>query len=609
GEHSGFLLVLSPHSMADKNGGLRCTFSAPGHSAALLRGLAALRAQGQLLDVVLMVNNEPFPVHKATLAACSDYFRAMFTGGMREASQDVIELKGLSAKGLKRIVDFAYSAEVTLDLDCIQDVLGAAVFLQMEPVVELCQEFLKSAMSVETCLNIGQMATTFSLASLKESVDSFTFAHFLQISEQEDFLHLPLERLIFFLRSNQLKNCGEINLFRAAVRWLQHDSSRRDSAGPLLGHIRFPLMSPAELVDGVQSVPVMVEDGACRRYLLEAFNYRLLPFRQHQLQSPRTGIRSDTVSLAAFGGTPYTDNDRAVSGRIFALTVDTTSSCSSSSSRQFRELPPMETSCSHVCVAVLDNFVYVTGGQRLQYRSGEGAVDSCSRYDPHLNQWLRLRPLNEARIQFQLDAVQGRLYATGGRNRTGSLASVECYSPGRDEWSQVRPLLRRTWGHASTPLGGRLYLSGGYGVTAEDKRALYCYLPGDDVWQCKSPMNEPRVLHCMASAKGRVYSLGGRMDHADRCFDVLHTEYYLPETDQWTSVCPMRAGQSEAGCCALGGRIYVVGGYNWHLNNVTSIVQVYNVEADEWERDLHFPESFAGVACAPLVLPQTFTQR
>lgn len=97
--------------------------------------------------------------------------RAMFAGGMREASQDVIELKGLSAKGLKHIIDFAYSAEVTLDLDCIQDVLGAAVFLQMVPVVELCEEFLKSAMSVETCLNIGQMATTFSLASLKESVD------------------------------------------------------------------------------------------------------------------------------------------------------------------------------------------------------------------------------------------------------------------------------------------------------------------------------------------------------------------------------------------------------------------------------------------------------
>lgn len=51
----------------------------------------------------------------------------MFTGGMRESNQETIELQGLSARGLKHIIDFAYSSEVTLDLDCIQDVLGACV--------------------------------------------------------------------------------------------------------------------------------------------------------------------------------------------------------------------------------------------------------------------------------------------------------------------------------------------------------------------------------------------------------------------------------------------------------------------------------------------------
>ncbi|MGH0166484.1 UNVERIFIED_CONTAM: hypothetical protein FKN15_074474 [Acipenser sinensis] len=60
--------------MANKNSTLRCTFSAPGHSTTLLQGLATLRAQGQLLDVVLAINEEQFQVHKAVLASCSDYF-------------------------------------------------------------------------------------------------------------------------------------------------------------------------------------------------------------------------------------------------------------------------------------------------------------------------------------------------------------------------------------------------------------------------------------------------------------------------------------------------------------------------------------------------------
>ena len=74
---------LLPHSMADKNGALKCTFSAPGHSTSLLQGLAALRAQGQLLDVVLTVNRETFHAHKVVLAACSDYFRCARAPGWR----------------------------------------------------------------------------------------------------------------------------------------------------------------------------------------------------------------------------------------------------------------------------------------------------------------------------------------------------------------------------------------------------------------------------------------------------------------------------------------------------------------------------------------------
>uniref|UniRef100_A0A3Q2LPA8 Kelch like family member 26 n=2 Tax=Equus TaxID=9789 RepID=A0A3Q2LPA8_HORSE len=531
----------------------------------------------------------------------SAFCRAMFTGGMREASQDIIELKGVSARGLRHIIDFAYSAEVTLDLDCVQDVLGAAVFLQMLPVVELCEEFLKAAMSVETCLNIGHMATTFSLASLKESVDAFTFRHFLQIAEEEDFLHLPLERLVFFLQSNRLQSCAEIDLFRAAVRWLQHDPARRPRASHVLCHIRFPLMRSSDLVDSVQTLDIMVEDVLCRQYLLEAFNYQVLPFRQHEMQSPRTVVRSDVPSLVAFGGTPYTDSDRSVSSKVYQLPEP--------GARHFRELTEMEVGCSHTCVAVLDNFVYVAGGQHLQYRSGEGAVDACYRYDPHLNRWLRLQAMQESRIQFQLNVLCGMVYATGGRNRAGSLASVERYCPRRNEWGYACSLKRRTWGHAGAAAGGRLYISGGYGISVEDKKALHCYDPVADQWEFKAPMSEPRVLHAMVGAAGRIYALGGRMDHVDRCFDVLAVEYYMPETDQWTSVSPMRAGQSEAGCCLLDRKIYIVGGYNWRLNNVTGIVQVYNTETDEWERDLHFPESFAGIACAPVLLPRAGTRR
>ncbi|RMB89809.1 hypothetical protein DUI87_33824 [Hirundo rustica rustica] len=81
-----------PSSMADKNSTLKCTFSAPGHSTTLLQGLASLRAQAQLLDVILTINNEVFQVHKVVLAACSDYFRITELWLRLETTSKVIKL-------------------------------------------------------------------------------------------------------------------------------------------------------------------------------------------------------------------------------------------------------------------------------------------------------------------------------------------------------------------------------------------------------------------------------------------------------------------------------------------------------------------------------------
>ena len=60
------------------------------------------------------------------MVACSDYFRAMLTGPgkMKESRQDSVELKGVSAQGLKAVVDFAYTGKIKLSLQNLEEVLS-----------------------------------------------------------------------------------------------------------------------------------------------------------------------------------------------------------------------------------------------------------------------------------------------------------------------------------------------------------------------------------------------------------------------------------------------------------------------------------------------------
>jgi len=44
-------------------------------------------------DVQLKVGRTLFPAHRMALAADNDYFYAMFTNGMKETNQGVIELR------------------------------------------------------------------------------------------------------------------------------------------------------------------------------------------------------------------------------------------------------------------------------------------------------------------------------------------------------------------------------------------------------------------------------------------------------------------------------------------------------------------------------------
>ena len=65
------------------------------------------------------------------LAACSDYFRAMFTDPMKERNQNEINLSGVDAHGLELVLDYIYTSKLSLNLANIQTVLSTATHLQI----------------------------------------------------------------------------------------------------------------------------------------------------------------------------------------------------------------------------------------------------------------------------------------------------------------------------------------------------------------------------------------------------------------------------------------------------------------------------------------------
>ncbi|NXF12475.1 ZBT17 protein, partial [Smithornis capensis] len=105
----------------------------PQHSRQVLEQLNQQRQLGLLCDCTFVVDGIDFKAHKAVLAACSDYFRMLFVD-----QKDVVHLDISNAAGLGQVLEFMYTAKLSLSPDNVEDVLAVAGFLQMQEIVSAC---------------------------------------------------------------------------------------------------------------------------------------------------------------------------------------------------------------------------------------------------------------------------------------------------------------------------------------------------------------------------------------------------------------------------------------------------------------------------------------
>ncbi|KAJ9587276.1 hypothetical protein L9F63_019207 [Diploptera punctata] len=427
-------------------------FESPSHTSTLLCGLNTLRTKGLLLDVTLVADGEAFQAHRVVLASCSDYFRAMFTDAMRESRQSEICLNGVTAAGMRLLLDYAYTSRLALNLANIQDVLSAASHVQVVAVVEACSNYLQAQLDLDNCIDIATIAETYSLSQLRHRVYRFMSGHLHEFSRSPDFHRLAPQQLEYLLSCDFPVDCPEEEVLRIVVHWLMSEPRQRlNSAQRLLRRIHFAEITPWD-VDAVlqqtalgQHLYRLVLSETCRQSRVHASN--LVPASKSSPLVNSRGMELAVVKVGGFG--------------IGGITNEITYFLPSVGKwRHLTSIPHVE-QCNFG-TAVLDNDLYVVGGcfnQSLQ----ENIHPFGFRYSPRYNKWTTMAPMQRERCRFSLNVLSGHLYAIGGASEVDDeeeVSACECYNPETDSWESVRPLpgyrtqhAGATWSHASSYQG------------------------------------------------------------------------------------------------------------------------------------------------------------
>ncbi|XP_014071852.1 zinc finger and BTB domain-containing protein 7A isoform X2 [Salmo salar] len=114
----------------------------PEHSADILGSLNKQRLSGLLCDVLLITQEREFTAHRSVLASCSSYFHKLFTSGPKASQQNVYTIDFVAAEALGALLDFAYTATLTVSHSSVGDILAAARLLEIPPVQEVCTHLL-----------------------------------------------------------------------------------------------------------------------------------------------------------------------------------------------------------------------------------------------------------------------------------------------------------------------------------------------------------------------------------------------------------------------------------------------------------------------------------
>ncbi|KAL8611034.1 hypothetical protein ACOMHN_042650 [Nucella lapillus] len=579
------------------NGDIHRMDERPEHGMKILQGLSKLKMDLILCDVTLIAEENCFAAHRVILASCSDYFRSMFTSGMRESNQKEIELKGITAKGLEKTLAVIYTSTTTLDGDDIFDVIAAATHLQVTPVIEFCERNFLSGMTTSNFYDFINTAKLYSMNNALKQIDVFI---------AKNLMHIAKEGTLHLLTYDQMWNClnseklclREIDIFHITWEWLRQDAGMGDHAPALMRLIRFPLISPADLVHHVQRVDLMMSNPELRQMVLAALNYHVVPHSQPLLTSPSTRLRSFVMRLVSVGGReihPYP----CLHDEILVFDAKITSN--SLLNRQ--EIAALPSALSHMQVLVFNNFLYVLGGCTTQCAHGESAVNSVLRYDPRFDSWFQVCPMMNKRAYFFAGALNNKIYSVGGKFKDGSLATAECYDPATNTWDLIASMPMSYHAHAGAVYGNYIYVSGGYSgnhFTPDMQR----YDPITNQWEDMAAMLTPRGWHVMCATHDKLFVFGGcNLNVNQQAQPEMQSECYDPSSDQWTIIAPLSVSHKEASCVVYNDNIYVLGGYNVQTKTGQKLVSKYDIYTGIWETVGALPRSLTGVGYCTFKLP------
>jgi len=258
------------------------------------------------------------------------------------------------------------------------------------------------------------------------------------------------------------------------------------------------------------------------------------------------------------------------------LTIILLVSCSAAAYAEWQSLPAPPVARVEAMTAVEANgAVYLIGGSDRHeadaavYRYGsEGAWQAVASM-PY--------PLTQGAAVF----LDGKIYLAGGFDGRVLRPELLHYDIAADIWNVGPAVPEGRFGYSLEALDGKLYLTGGASLLYESVGDnCWRYDPAASTWEELSPMNTPRKQHGSAVLDGKLAVFGGISFDAGTRQTLTSMEIYNQADDSWTAGAPMPVAFAQGASGMAGNAGWACGG--WQDGSLSPSCYVYHADTASW---------------------------
>ncbi|CAP23503.1 LOW QUALITY PROTEIN: Protein CBR-KEL-1, partial [Caenorhabditis briggsae] len=569
------------------------------------QNLNSMRCQQELCDVTL----EAYPIqghsleegavkdelngpqhihaHRIILSASSSYFRAMFTGGLREASQRVVPIKEVDVEVLSQLIDYMYTGRMRIEEMNVQTILATANLLQLTCVRDACARFMLELLDVTNCVGMAEFRA-HACHQLAHAAQLYTKQHFVEIIDNEELLSLDKDAFYDLIQDDRITVPNEKPVMQAVLNWVNHDEQNRKMyLGELMSNVRLPLLGDDYLLEKCRNDETIKKDVACLNVIIEGI---------HQLKLGCSSSSNDREEMnrkwfVAREPMPESQHIMIVGGQ--APKAITNVDLFDPDSQLWSSCAPLPQRRCRSGVTMCNGFVYTTGGF-----NGAQRVKSVDYYDPRTDTWRSANQMSARRSTHGMTTCHNILYAVGGFDGTTGLASSEYFEPKTGSWFPLPSMSTRRSSVGVAAIADDIYAIGGFdGVSKQCLNTVEIFDRRAHKWRPGPSMLNVRSGAGVTVYDNKIVAVGGHKG------PEIHRSAEILIGEEWMELASMSIPRRNTAATALNGLLYAVGGDDGSSNLSTiECIQLSERSEAQWkivDAPMSQGRSYAGIALIP----------